>query len=229
MFTFVGETVLDPFLGSGTTSLAARITGRNSVGYEINEDFFPVIRNKIDSLGNDILNDIEYIEKRQHLGDIDWNNEIKKLPYTFNDPVEFDKKKDPKKHKFGSKIEIGDNSTNAAREDYYTVKEILGANLIRLNNDQAIRLIGVNPIIEKETKALSYLNDKVLKKKVYLKFDEIGYDENNNRLAYVYTKNRIFINSYLIKAGFADVDDQYSFKHKRKFEKFTQERVKSNE
>ena len=36
MFTFVGDTVLDPFLGSGTTCLAARNLQRNSIGYEIN-------------------------------------------------------------------------------------------------------------------------------------------------------------------------------------------------
>lgn len=35
MFSFVGDTVLDPFLGTGTTSLAAARWGRNSVGVEI--------------------------------------------------------------------------------------------------------------------------------------------------------------------------------------------------
>ena len=39
MFSFVGETVLDPFAGSGTTSLAAKHLGRNSIGYEINKSF----------------------------------------------------------------------------------------------------------------------------------------------------------------------------------------------
>ncbi len=40
MFSFVGDTVLDPFLGSGTTALAAWMTGRNSVGIEIDEAYF---------------------------------------------------------------------------------------------------------------------------------------------------------------------------------------------
>lgn len=47
MYSFWGETILDPFLGSGTTSLAAARAGRNSVGYEINEEFLPVIRRKL--------------------------------------------------------------------------------------------------------------------------------------------------------------------------------------
>ena len=37
-YSFVGETVLDPFLGSGTTLLAARDLGRNGVGYEIHPE-----------------------------------------------------------------------------------------------------------------------------------------------------------------------------------------------
>jgi DNA modification methylase len=39
MFSFVGDTVLDPFLGSGTTALAAWQTGRNSVGVEVDDEY----------------------------------------------------------------------------------------------------------------------------------------------------------------------------------------------
>jgi modification methylase len=39
MFTFQGETVLDPFVGSGTTLLAARRAGRNGIGVELNPAF----------------------------------------------------------------------------------------------------------------------------------------------------------------------------------------------
>lgn len=39
MFSFIGDTVLDPFMGSGTTALAAFHLGRKSIGYEINPDY----------------------------------------------------------------------------------------------------------------------------------------------------------------------------------------------
>ena len=39
MFSFVGDTVLDPFLGSGTTAMAAWQTGRNSIGVEIDKEY----------------------------------------------------------------------------------------------------------------------------------------------------------------------------------------------
>src|SRR5512136_117069 len=49
MFSFVEDTVLDPFLGSGTTSLAARNLSRNSIGYEINPQFGGVIRKRLEA------------------------------------------------------------------------------------------------------------------------------------------------------------------------------------
>lgn len=39
MFSFVGDTVLDPFLGTGTTLFAAGLWGRNGIGFEIDEKF----------------------------------------------------------------------------------------------------------------------------------------------------------------------------------------------
>lgn len=47
MYSFVGDTVLDPFLGSGTTTLAARLTKRNSVGYEINPRYLDLIKSRV--------------------------------------------------------------------------------------------------------------------------------------------------------------------------------------
>jgi DNA modification methylase len=40
MFSFVGDTVLDPFLGTGTTTVAAARWGRNSIGVEVDPDYF---------------------------------------------------------------------------------------------------------------------------------------------------------------------------------------------
>lgn len=48
-YSYVGETVLDPFLGSGTTLIAAADLGRNGVGYEINPE---IVERAIKSLKN---------------------------------------------------------------------------------------------------------------------------------------------------------------------------------
>jgi len=112
MFSFVGDTVLDPFLGSGTTTLAAKNLQRNSIGYEMNEEFLPVIRKKVGADGPTIFEDQEFHIVKQEKYNIDFREEIEKLPYVFRDPLQFNKKVDPRKLKFGSKIEIGDKDRN---------------------------------------------------------------------------------------------------------------------
>lgn len=51
MFSFVGDTVLDPFMGSGTTALAAAKEGRSSIGYELNGEFGKVYKEKMGLVG----------------------------------------------------------------------------------------------------------------------------------------------------------------------------------
>jgi len=47
MFSFVGDTVVDPFLGTGTTMLAAMRYGRHSIGYEIDESYLTLAQRRI--------------------------------------------------------------------------------------------------------------------------------------------------------------------------------------
>jgi site-specific DNA-methyltransferase (cytosine-N4-specific) len=47
LFTFSGDLVLDPFLGSGTTAKAAESLGRRWVGYEVNEKYAELIEEKV--------------------------------------------------------------------------------------------------------------------------------------------------------------------------------------
>lgn len=50
MFSTYGERVLDPFWGTGTTTLAAMVAGRNSVGYEIDEAFVEAFPDRIEGI-----------------------------------------------------------------------------------------------------------------------------------------------------------------------------------
>ena len=47
MFSFVGDTVLDPFLGTGTTTVSAAKWGRNSIGFEVDSHYFKIAQKRI--------------------------------------------------------------------------------------------------------------------------------------------------------------------------------------
>lgn len=212
MFSFPGETVLDPFMGSGTTALAARNLNRNSVGYEINSDFIPIIKEKIGT--DDAFTKVETeIIKRAELK-TNFEKRIKELPYQFVDTHKLDKKIDVKKIQYGSKIDA--NSTGK-REEFFSVKEIISPELVRLSNDLTIRLIGIKQSPTINGKATEYLINKVRGKKVFLKYDEIKHDNENNLMAYLYLENKTFINAHLLKEKLALVDNSIDFKYKTKF------------
>ena len=67
LFTFVGETVLDPFLGSGTTMKVAKELGRNSYGYEIDIELKDIILKKVSfnqsTLTSQTIEKLEIIER----------------------------------------------------------------------------------------------------------------------------------------------------------------------
>jgi modification methylase len=211
MFSFSGETVLDPFLGSGTTALAARNLGRSSIGYEINSDFIPTIKNKLNTGQSDRVA-TEYVFLNDSVK-TDLNKKIEKLPYIFKDPHKLDKKIDLKKLQFGSKID----KDSGNREVYYSVKEVISPTLVKLNNDLVVRLIGVKEKEAANGQAIRFLIEKTKGQKVLMKFDNQKYDDGNNLLCYLYLKNMTFINAHIIKEGLVDVDNLIDFKYKDKF------------
>lgn len=73
MYSVQGDTVLDPFLGTGTTTIAAACSARNSIGFEIDHNFKEVIEFKIEEtlkfaqeiVFDRINNHLEFVDKRE--------------------------------------------------------------------------------------------------------------------------------------------------------------------
>jgi modification methylase len=216
MYSFVGENILDPFLGSGTSTVAAILNRRNSIGFELNSDFVNIIKKRISknvSSKDDF--EMEYLD--QKFEKKDWRHEKEKLPYIFHDPIKLSKKIDPRKLKFGSKISNGDIGKRKNEEKFFLVKEVLDVDLIKTNKQLCIRLIGIQKNLKKEGEAIEFLKKKLINQHVYLKYDIDKHDDENNIFAYVYMKNKTFINLHLIKKGFAFTDRKKKFNLLEKF------------
>ena len=210
MFSFVGETVFDPFMGSGTTALAAKNLNRNSIGYEINRDFGEYYKQKVmnTSLLDNCIYNIREDESSYRL-----NGQMDTLPYLFHDPLKMNNKVDVKKLQFGSKID----KNSAKREELYSVKDVLSPNLLELSSGLVVKLLGVTPNPSTATAATDYLHNKTKGHKVYMRFDEIKYDSQNQLLCYLYLENRTFLNAHLLKEKLAIPDASMSYKYRNKF------------
>ncbi|MCX8179363.1 MAG: DNA methyltransferase [Candidatus Aenigmarchaeota archaeon] len=196
MFTFVDDVVLDPFLGSGTTIKAALNLERNSVGYEINEKFLPIIKKKIGITHNLIsLNKKIEIIKRDK--PIKIENVIDYIPNI----------KD-------AKPQTSPRLFRFKHERLYTVKKVLDDCIIELDTGLIVKLLGIKVI--KKNEAKNYLEKFVKGKKVFLKFDPSYKPEKNIVPAYVFLKNKIFINKEMLRQGIADVQEGH-FLYKNNF------------
>ncbi|WP_040625707.1 DNA-methyltransferase [Mucilaginibacter paludis] len=93
MYSVKGDTVLDPFLGTGTTTLAAIASERNSIGIEIDPSFIPIVNENIINatpvkLNRHIQNRIEQHKLFLHdRSNDETKNEIKHFNSHLNLPV----------------------------------------------------------------------------------------------------------------------------------------------
>jgi site-specific DNA-methyltransferase (adenine-specific) len=223
MFSFYGDTVLDPFLGSGTTSRAALDLGRSSIGYEINQDFLETIKEKIGINTGDSLYkegfDYEIIFQQ---GD---NAKEERKSSIATNGNHLERLVDPKKFKFGTVIDLNGKQE---REDTYKIISIPSSNELILDSGLKVKLLGVLPIEVQDykNKAILFLKNFVSGNKVYLKYDNLKFDDKKNLLAYVYLTNKTFLNAKLIMNGLARCDKKLDFQHKDRFIKYEEKAMR---
>ncbi len=201
MFSFSGEKILDPFLGSGTTLEAALAAGRRGVGYEINPDYREMIRDKVETqdglFGTSAA--LEVIARE--------TNPAPSAADGYRPAIQD-----------ASPI-VEPNQGGPKKEDLFRVKEVLGPDRIRLSDGREVSFLGL--AVNQPEEARAYLEKRLKGKTVFLKTEAEPGD--GPLPAYVYLKNRLFINSYLLKSGLARVDEKMEFKLKKKFRSWAEE------
>ena len=205
MFTFEGETVLDPFLGSGTTMSAARELGRSCTGYEVNPDFLGTIREKA-GFGDQR----EFFRGEEALEVV---SEGVDLQGGGGGAVEG--ASGSRAAGYGSVIRKGDSRH---REEYHRVSEVLDVRTVELEDGTRLRLLGL--LESAQGGGVDRLRELVSGKQVYFKSDPRTPAEGG---VYLYLRNRTCINSRLIRDGAAGVDESCQYRMKKRFLRYRDE------
>jgi len=183
MFSFVGETVLDPFAGSGTTLAEALRLDRNAVGYEINPRFIELIKQKLEPITTPMFGAKATFERpeREHLPP--------KVPGNYTPSIQ------------NAEPKIAPNKFRFGQNHFYRVKDISRDGLL-VDTGLQVGYLGVDVVDFDAYRR--YAQRYLLGKQIFLKFDQPDKTVGKGLVrAYVYLKNKIFVNAYLLKAGIA--------------------------
>ena len=211
MFSFAGETVLDPFAGSGTTIKAAMNLNRCGIAYEINSDFLPAIRKRL-GIDEPVLFEEQKVEFTTSTNAPP--GKVVASPISENENS-LQRVADSNENRFGSIVEAKDEKKLKG----VRVRQILASNRLRLSDGNEVQLLGIEPLEAREDEALKYLEKMVLGNPVFLKF----YSQETTG-AYVYLANKTFINAKLIKQGLCKVNLEVEHRHLKRFCAYQQER-----
>lgn len=182
MFSLVGDTVLDPFAGSGTTAQAALENHRNTVACEINEDYLPIIQKKTGIQEASEQKKFECVVIHRdtpiNIEPVDYKPSIQDAVPKIN-PAEF----------------------SSSEKKLTKVLEIIDGHSLRVEPGLTVNIAGIK--LTDEDGAETYLKKYIKGKQVFLVSSPGNDSKKDSISAYVYLKNRIFVNRELIKRGCA--------------------------
>ena len=210
MFSFVGETVLDPFLGSGTTAKVATQLGRSAVGYEINPDFIPLIRDKLCAGAAVPLMPDSVVSVMERVEDV----LLAEPPILYRPNVQDAKPvRDAKEFRF-------------APEATCKVSEIIDPVTLRLDTGLTVSLLGVTVPPENATRVAEYFKRFLVGKQVLVKTEGVAVGGDTGKSAadlsapvpvYLQLANKLFVNRKMIEAGLAVADRATPHRLRAKF------------
>lgn len=198
MFSFVGETVLDPFLGSGTTAKVAMELGRQAVGYEIQRESEPIIREKLGMHKQALFEpSIRFVYREQPLPPVE-------PPAGYTPRVQ-------------DARPVADFKER--REPAVKVSAIVDEHTLQLEDGKLVRLLGVAVPPERREQAIQYLRRYVQGRRVVLKNEGESRENEQPLNAYVYLSNRLFVNRKMIEMGLAQAERERNHRYLDRFVK----------
>jgi len=193
MFSFVGETVLDPFSGSGTTVKVAIELGRQAVGYEIQREFEPLIREKLRCGGKALFEPpVRIVYREQPLPPVQPPAGYAPRVQDARPVADYKERKEPA----------------------VKVTAVVDEHTLQIEGGRLVRLLGVAVPPEQRGKAIEYLRRYVQGKRVVIK--EEG-EPREQVCAYVYLSNRLFVNRRMIEMGLARAERKNPHRFLEKF------------
>jgi DNA modification methylase len=201
MFSLVGETVLDPFVGSGTTLKVALELGRNAVGYEIQPAYVPLIREKlgVDSL---IAPEVQIRTRATDLPPVEppegYRPRIKDAKPQIEPPLQQGEPETT--HKV---VALHNNCNHTP--------------VLLTDSGLAVSLLGIVVPPHLQEQARDYLKRYVIGKRVILRFDPLRGTNETPTPAYLYLTNRLFVNRKMIEMGLAHADRSRAYRYRERF------------
>ena len=177
MFSFPGETILDPFLGAGTTIKAAMELNRIGIGYEINRDFEAAMRQRLGLEQPDLFG-----------AQVQWRAS-KAAPIAPQPVAKI------AREKFGSVVEMDDLTNRAERGA--RLRSVVSPTCVSLSNGETVRLRGVRALDEQASMAA--LERLLHNRGIFAREAEGG-------AAYLHLDNKTFVNAKLIRLGVCEPD-----------------------
>ncbi len=201
MFSFVGETVLDPFVGSGTTLKAALELQRHAIGYEIQADYVPIIRAKLGA-GSLMAPSISICQREQTISPVE-------PPAGYTPRI-----KDAQPLVEPNQLRFEPDATYRVIAALRVENEVP---ILLMENGLQVSLLGVRIPSHRYEQVQAYLNTYVVGKRVILRFECPPDGEGQPVPAYLYLTNRLFINRKMIEMGLAKADRSRIYKYRERF------------